>query len=296
MSNSTFVQRQITLTIQLGEGSFGDSGFNTVTLTGLRISAAIDKSGMPGFNMAEIRIFGLDLNLMNQLCTLGKPIVRDRNNTITVMAGDATAGLSLAYSGIITEAWADFNGAPEVVFNIKSVFGKLDATKPVPAISYSGPTDTGHILSTIALSLGYGFESNGVSVLLNNPYYPGTAREQAYAIGKDAGIYVYFDDVKKVLSTWPLNGFRGGSIPLISPQTGMIGYPSYAGTDVIVRTLYNPNIVFGGQFQVQSSLNIANATWIANKVVHNLESEMPNGQWFTQIQGYKLGNEPTVPS
>lgn len=293
--SGSIVQRRIDLTIQLGQGTFGQSGFNTVTLTGLRISASIDKSGSPGFSSAQLRIYGMTLDLMNQLSTLGKPKLYDRQNTISVSAGDTASGMAVVYSGIIIEAWGDFNAAPDVSFNITSVFGKLDAMKPVPALSYPGPTDAAVILSGIATQLGYSFENNGVSVILSAPYFPGTAREQAIACGKQAGIYVFFDDTSRTLAIWPPNGSRGGAIPLISAQNGMVGYPAYAGTDVIVRTLYNPNIVFGRKMQVQSIIQPACGYWIINKVTHSLESEMPDGQWFTQAQGYKLGNEPTIP-
>ena len=70
----TYAVRAIDLTIQLGTGSFGESGANTLTLSGLRVIAQLSTVLMPGASTAVIQVYGLPLSLINQLTTAGLPM------------------------------------------------------------------------------------------------------------------------------------------------------------------------------------------------------------------------------
>lgn len=292
---SGYAKRKIDLTIHLGTGDFGEGGFDTVTLQGLRVSAQITKSGMPGYNTADVRIYGMQLELMNRLSTLGtQSNILTRNNTISISPGDDGVQPSLAFIGTIQNAWTDFRGAPDVLFNILAQTGLIDKMKPVPPTSYAGAADVVTIMSGLAVAMGYAFENSGVAgIILSNPYFPGTAMEQAEACARAADIG--FSPDKGTLAIWPKNAARKGVIPLISPATGMVGHPSYTGSGISVRSAYNPSVLFGGQIQVDSSIAPARGTWIVNQLAHDLESEMPGGAWFTDIGGYRLGNPTTIP-
>ncbi|MGA9869288.1 MAG: hypothetical protein WBQ75_22880, partial [Acetobacteraceae bacterium] len=175
--------------------------------------------------------------------------------------------------------------------------GLQDAMRPVPPTSYPGTPDAAVILAGLADQMGYAFENNGVSVILSQPYFPGTARTQALACAKAANIEMFIDDTSQTLAIWPKGGNRGGEIPLISKDTGMVGYPAYSGGQQMrVTTLYNPSIRFGGQVKVQSSITPADGEWTVNKITHHLESMMPGGEWFTYLEGYHLGLAPSLPS
>lgn len=290
----SFVKRKIEVTIKLGKGNFGQAGFDTVTLKGLRVSAQVQKTGMPSFNTAQLRIYGMTLSLMNTLSTLGKRSNIDtRDNTVSISVGNDGAALAMVFTGVLQEGWANFNDGPEVFFTIDAHTGLINKMKPVPPTSYAGAVDVATIIETLATSMGYAFENkSGVSVMLSNQYLPGTALEQAQTAAQAANINFALDD--GTMAIWPIGGSRGGTIPLISAATGMVGYPSYTGTGVQLRTLYNPAITFGGEIEVDS-ITPAKGRWTVNVLHHNLESEMPNGAWFTEMEGYRYGQSPTVP-
>ena len=65
----------------------------------------------------------------------------------------------------------------------------------------------------------------------------------------------------------------------------MIGYPTFDGTTMMAKTLFNPAIVQGGTVTIQSEVARANGDWIVLSMDHSLESETPGGQWFTTIRG-----------
>jgi len=292
----SYVQRLIDLTISFGTGSYGSGTFENVKLSGLRVSATIEKTGIPGFSTAVVRVYGMTRSLMNRLSTLGRPAIYTRTNQILLEAGDVS-GKVVVFQGIIQDAWADMQAAPEVFCNIVAFVGLQDQMKPVPPTSFPGNPDAAVIMSGLASQMGYTFENSGVSVILAQPYFPGTARMQAVACARAANIEMFIDDTNQTLAIWPKGSSRNGQIPLISKETGMVGYPAYSGGQQMrVATLYNPAIRFDGQVKVQSSITPANGGWTVNKITHRLDSMMPDGDWFTDLEGYHLGLAPSLPT
>ena len=247
------------------------------------------------------------------------PVSTIRRNIITVSAGDTQSGLGTVFTGNILESWPNMDGAPEVFLDISAQTGVIDALRPIPPTSYTGPTDVAVIIAALAQQMNLGFINNGVSVILPTPYYPGSARDQAIAAAQAANINITWDDGSTILQggtannptvptgtdtgsgtskiiIWPKGGTIGGQVPLIAPDTGMIGYPTVTQASIIVQCIYNPNLAFGGSFQCQSSLTIANGTWGIISLIHELESELPNGKWFSRVEGFTLGSQPPVAS
>jgi hypothetical protein len=205
-----------------------------------------------------------------------------RKNTVTVLAGDDVSGMAQVFQGTIIAAWADFMAAPEVAFNITGSAGLIEALLPIPASTYPGSADAAVILANLAGQMGLEFENSGVSVILSKPYFPGSARAQAQACADAARIEWVIDN--GTLAIWPRGGARKGLVPLVSPEAGMVGYPTYTATGIVVTTQFNPTVRFGGQIQVQSSLTPACGAWNVVTLVHDIEANMPGGKWFSQMQ------------
>ena len=158
--------------------------------------------------------------------------------------------------------------------------------------SFKGAADVAGIMSSLAGLMGYSFENNGVQATLSNPYLHGTAYRQAEKCAHDADINWTLDNGK--LAIWPKGKARAGDTPLISKDTGMVGYPGYNKQGIMVTTLFNPAIVYGSMIQVQSSLTPACGKWIVYTLVHDLASETTDGPWFTQMLAGAPGYTPVV--
>ncbi|MBB0026832.1 baseplate hub protein [Ralstonia pickettii] len=280
----SFTRKRIDVTLSLGTGTFGEGDANTVTLTGLRVHAIIQATYGDAMPAAHVRIFGLTLQMLNELTSVGliNSGVRFKN-TMLLAAGDDETGLSSIYNGTINESWANLDGMPESCLEIIGVAGLAASLKPVGALSVQGQADVATIMQSLATQMGFAFENNGVQVQLSNPYFPGTALAQAKACARAADISMTID--RGTLAIWPKFGFRADpeGPPLISPATGMRGYPRYSSNGVEVSTLFNPQIKPGGQIEIQSQLQMACGKWLVSNATHILESETPNGQWFTGI-------------
>lgn len=284
----TFSRRHIDLEFRLGEGAFGDGGHNTVKVSGLRVSANISKAGGVSMTSLQLRVYGLPLSVMNQLSTLGKPLVAGRKNTITVEAGSDDTGQSVCFIGTIFQAWADLTSSPDGVFLVEAHTGLLDALRPLPPTSINGSADAATVISGLAQQMGYTFENSGVSVQLSYPYFSGTGRDQAYACAQAANIDILIDGT--TLAIWPKTGSRKGASVLLSKDTGLVGYPTWTANGLVLTSLFNPNITFGGNVEIKSIITPACGTWTVFKVDHDLESEVPGGKWFTRLEATVLGH------
>lgn len=309
-SNPTsYVERQITVTITLGEGTFGQAGKNTVTLENLRVAATIALPGFPALGTADIRIYGVPESVMNALITLQVlPGMARANNTVLVKAGDKTNGMAAVFYGTIISAWKNLDGQPETFLNISAQSGALAALQPVPPSSFPGTSDVAQIMSGLAVLMAMQFENNGVNVKISNQYLSGTALQQAEALARAANINMTQDvnGNPPTLAIWPRNAVRKGTIPLISPASGLVGYPTYQDFRIRFRCFFNPNIRLGGQIKMdtasggpeppppesatQQQLREAgpNGYWNVNTpLVHDLSAQIPDGPWFTDVQGIR---------
>lgn len=293
----TLVQRQISLqfTLSSGDGqqkTFAESGTDTVKLDGLRVSARIVKAGGLSMGSLNARIYGMTLSLMNQLSTLGIRFNTVPRNAITVSAGDVLSGMTTVFVGSVQNGWADFGSAPEVPFVIEGKVGLPDNIQSAKSTSYNGPVAIASAMASLANQMSLHFENSGVTGNVDSPYLWGSLRNQAQQLADAAGISWTIDN--GTLAIWPKGGKRNGQIPLLSPQTGMIGYPSYTEQGVLVRSIYNPSIGIGQQVKVQSSLGPASATWTVYNLEYELDAFMPHGQWSMNVYCYSVSGPRPV--
>jgi hypothetical protein len=303
----TYIERAIDYTFVLGTGNFGEGGSNTVKVSGLRSTATITATGGPSMSKLNARIYGLTPTIMNTLSAMGTTDTQIRNNQVFVEAGDADSGMSLIFGGIFHDCYQDLNAAPNTFLEIIGWTGPLTAASPVQPFSVKGSGDVATIMSEIATKAGASLQNNGVNIKISNPYFPGTGLTQAQKLADAANIN--FSVLPNgVWSISPRNGAQSGSIPLISPNTGLVGYPKYSSLGVEVRTIFNPFIYTNQQFEIQSGFaqglpgSGVNGFWVASKISHTLAAQMPGGPWFTDIIAITTGangrttSPTTVPS
>lgn len=288
------VQRLLTVTFQLGSGTFAETGQNTLTLSKLRASASIVKAGGPSLSALTLKVYGMTKSHMDQLSTLGLKFQLLPKNIVTVAAGAADGSQpSIVFVGTITKAYADFSSMPEVSFVVSAHTGAAENVMPFPPSSFQGSSDVASIMSGLATAMGYSFENSGVSTRLSNVYLWGSAREQARRVAEHAGIEMIMDD--GVLAIWPRGKSRGGLVPLVSPQTGLVGYPNYDAMGVVFRTLFNPSIGYGKQLQLQSSQTRATGIWTVYSLQHDLEALTPRGKWFSTVGVFNQQSAAVTP-
>lgn len=283
----SFVKRTIEVTITLAEGKFSATGQKEMTLKSLRMSANIVSYNGDAQGQLHLQIWGLPLSVMNELTAIG-PIrpAKLNNNQIRVSAGDVGGTLSTVYEGVILSSFGDFQDAPEVVFNILALSAAFDAVNQAEPKSYQKPVSVPVVMESLAKEMGKTFENNGVnSILPAGTYFSGSTLTQIKECAAAANIYYTIDRGK--LAIWPKKGYRKDEPIKISPQTGLVGYPAFSSTGLILATLFNPDFALGGRVEVETTLTAAYGLWCIYRVSHALECEMPGGRWMTQIMCYR---------
>lgn len=277
--------RRIVLTLQIGKGN------TAIQLAsgnpGLRIHAHVEFANMPTTGNAQIRIFGLTLDHMNQLSVAGLVFEsRQGQNFVAIQAGDDVSGLATIFRGQIIEAYPDFARQPDVSFFIFATPSNEIQLKPIEPSTFQAGTSAGTALEQIVKKVGLTLENSGVNVVLSSPYFPGTAWQQILSLIRAANCFAYVDGVNKKLAVWPKDGSRSGGKITISPENGMIGYPQFQALNLVVRTLFNTEVSPadpGKNITVKSQLTAANGDFTVIGVTHELMSEMPDGPWETTI-------------
>jgi len=283
----SFVKRTIQATITLAEGKFSATGQSEMTLKGLRMSANIVSYNGDAQGQLHLQIWGLPLSVMNELTAIG-PIrpAKLNNNKITIVAGDVAGTLSTVYEGVMLSAFGDFQDAPDVVFNIIALSAAFDAVNQAEPKSYPKSVAVASVMETLAKEMGKTFENNGVDKILpEGTYFSGSTFTQVKECAAAANIYYTVDRGK--LAIWPKNGYRKDDPIKVNSKTGMVGYPIFSSTGLILVTLFNPDFALGGRVDVESTLTPAKGIWSIYRVSHSLECEMPAGRWMSQIMCYR---------
>lgn len=279
-------KKELRIIITLGTGKFGSSNSNRITLEGFRASVDIDKGGGQMMGTLRASIYGVSQANMNAITTLqwGPRLLIP--NTIEVYAIDG-AQETLVFQGNIVNAWGNYGSMPDVFLGVQAqsaYFNQLNAAAPY---SFKGTIDAATLMGQIAAKMGYVFENNGVTCPLSNPYLPNTLLEQAKALAAMANCDLYIDD--NVLAITPSSQPRKGLVPEISPQTGLMGYPTFDGVGVNFETNFNPSVTFGGAIQLVSSIARAEGNWVVASISHKLESEKPGGAWSSRVRANQSG-------
>ncbi len=170
-----FSHKKINVEFSLGSGSFG-SGGNSYTATGLRVTCHMEIKGGKENSQASIAIFGMPLQIMNQLTTFGNNFMKQGQDTVTVYAGDAQ-GMSMVFKGQIWQAFVDGKSQPWVAFRVQAGPGALYNVKPQTPITFNGPTPPINVVNQVAKNMGMTVKDNGVGAMppVTNPYHDGDA-------------------------------------------------------------------------------------------------------------------------
>lgn len=291
VTTSYAYKKRLRFVVTLGTGKFGSSNNDQIVLEGFRATAEIDKAGGVQLGTLRAKIFGVKQSDMNAVTSFTMQPPQGggylyQPNTVEVFAIDGDA-VTLVFSGNIVNAWGDYQGQPDVFLHIQAQSAFFNQLRPVAPLSIKGGIDVAIVMERIARDMGLTFENNNVSTILTDVYVANTLTEQAKELARAANFDLYIDD--NVLAITNRYAPRKGVIPLLSAETGLIGYPTFDGIGVNFQTYYNPAITFGGAIQLKTDVYRASGEWTVASVNHRLESEKPGGAWLSSVRGNVYG-------
>lgn len=283
----SFSQKKLEARVTLAEGNFnapraarGEGGNTKLIQLGMDVN--ISKPGGAEKNRATIKVFNMPLEDMEVLTTLAFEPLSASRNSIEIYAGDED-GMTLAFAGDVVSAVPDFNVAPDPVFTLSCITGYLSSISAISPTTVRGETNVGELLAQFALSMGMAFVNNGAGVKLRNVALLGGPMEQARRLADMARLDMIVDDGELIVG--PKGSLRdGGEAPLWSAETGMLGYPGFDNTGIVVRGMYEPRLKLGGPLRVESVVPRAGGLWRVTSLSHRLQANYPAGTaWESRV-------------
>ncbi|MDU7495734.1 MAG: hypothetical protein E7K97_19570 [Providencia rettgeri] len=287
-----FNRKRIRLTLKLNgkDEVFTSDNKNKLSAVGLRISAEVSFGYGSPAPYARVRVYGLPQETMNKLITAKFQQVKTLRTLITIEAAEGEGDFAQVFSGGIFMALPEYSEAPNVSIVIEAISAVFESKLPTPAESYEGSHSVSEIISGICKRIGFSFESNNVNAMVDNPYLTGSDLEKIrwLCVNNDLDLYLGNNSV----AIAPKGAPRNIKIAVISPDTGLIGYPVITNIGATFKCLYDPSIQFGALVRVKGSqIELCNGEWRVYGLRAQLETEMDSARWFMEIVGSNLKDE-----
>ena len=277
---------RITITLNGQDEVFTAQGNNRISSTGLAVSTSLAYGNGAITPTAQITVYGLPMDKMLKLMRVQWNTMQALLNTVRIEVGNEGENLSIAYEGNITQATIDANAAPNIPLIITSQMAMVDKSKVAPpyTVDKDVSIDVADIVEALCIVMGYEFTNDGVSHMITSTMIEGSDLEkiQKLAIACDFDLYVD----QKVIAICKKGTARTLEIPVLSPSTGLIGYPVPDIKGVAFSCVYNPKIKFGGVVTIKDSAigGVVNQDWRLYGFTAQLEANIPNGKWQIDAQ------------
>lgn len=286
-----FNRKVIKITLVLGDkkASFTSDNKNKLSATGLRISAEITNGNGAPSPSARVRVYGLPMEAMDKLFRIKWRDATALKNSITIEAGDQGDELVTVFKGGITFAYPDLAEAPNVSLVITAQTAVLETMESTAAESYEGSQEVVNIMGNICKRIGYTFEDNGVSKKLDNVYLCNSDIKKIQWLAENADLDLYIEN--NHIAVTNKGQPRKIKIPVITPDTGLIGYPTPTMQGIQFQCFYDPLIRFGGLVRIKDSLiDVCNGDWLIYGVRAMLETESDSARWFMDVAAGARGD------
>ncbi len=312
---SSFTAKQLRVTFRLNNsnavfvGADGVRLGNSLQLAGLRMSAEIIGAGMPAWQSATLKIWGMAQADMNALAvqTIANGKTGYLPNTVLIEANSGN-GWSAAFSGNIMIAAPDYAAAPDVPLVVAAQYALFDSVNPATPTSFPGSASVADIISVIVSKMNRSFINNGVTAITSGAtYYPQAITEQLRVICRAYDIDAVFSPDDTLVTISPVGQADVTTPFVLSPSSGLVGYPTPQANGLVsVRSLYNPifhkksPITIRGSDAVISQgvpityNSIANGDWIVCSITNTLEVSKPDGAWFSDMAMYPAADTANV--
>lgn len=284
-NQTSFKKRRLIVQFTLSKGEFKGGEGNSYRITDLAMSCSVEKLGAPDFGKASVTVYGLPREIMEQLSTLNMHPMFVKRNYVNIFAGDDIEGYSQIFAGSITKASAEFNGAPDVAFKVEARLGFFGSVTAQGDNVISGSQPVSNFIALQAQKTGMTFKNEGVTAQVKNSVFTGSPIEQARQAARQVGAELIIDDEQMILIK---NGAsRKGNVPVLSSESGLLGYPVMTQNGIELKAIFNPNFRFAGLIEIKSLVPKTSGQWRIIKLTHSLSSNMPNGgQWESAITAY----------
>lgn len=294
MADSSFKnEKDLKFRITLAQTTFAN-GANQVTFNGFRSTVDVTMAGWHTNGSSVIRIWGLGQDLMNAVTTLTwAPLSVNNKNLIEVWTIDGGVE-TLVFKSDIVNAWGDYASMPDVCLYVETSTCYNLQVQPAEPTSFGDVVTVGDVVNQLATKMGLIPEVTDAAakILIDRPYLQGSLVDQLRQF--ISAVDLRYELTQDIISVHTKDEKRFGQVfsPVVSPSTGLIGYPLFNNNGVVFKCLFNPALMNGDEITVESSIARASGTFSITAMDFHLSSKMPNGPWFMEVICTNVGLVP----
>lgn len=276
-----FTKKKIEIHIILANGVFAN-GSNTKVVKNLPCKVQVQCCQLPMKDQASVSIYGLKKEDLDALTWLvWNPLSVDRNQIAIYASDEGDIAPPLVFAGEIQSSVPEYNTAPDIALNITAISGYYSGMIAMSPYSFKGSIPVASILEELAKKIDYAFINNGNTQEVKDPYLKGSPIQQVIELAKNTGANINIKNNQIIL-----NSSTGNNLfkTVISPQNGMIEYPTPTPQGFRVRAEFLSTVSIGDVIQIENSIiPKANGNWSVAGITHSLGCEMDNAPWFTEL-------------
>jgi hypothetical protein len=249
------------------------------------------RQGGKQYGNAHIEIFGVAQQDMNQIARLWLEVMTPQNaDTVAI---DVWNGMQYIpfFQGVIMWSAVDASTMPQVKLVIDSNAAMPLMNTPVAPYSNPGPVTLSDALADIAGQAGFAvvYSASVPVYSLTNPRVTGSPLEQINALMSQYPDLTWFVNLQQVVIR--LAGAPSDTDAVrIAVDTGLQYAPVYSTSGLSITTIFNPLLRPGIALDVETTFDFVNRTnWVAAVLSHQLDINLPGGQWNTAIAANSYG-------
>lgn len=257
-----------------------------------RMSIQVTQGGNQ-FGNARVAVYGAPEDTMNKIARLWLEVLSPSNtDTLSIDVWDGSNFVPF-FAGVITWSAINAGAAPQVALEIEANSAMIAMNTVVAPYAQDEAVSLQDALQQILdpTDLVVEFSDSVPVVNIERAHLVGTPMDQASALMNYFPELTWYINLQRFLVR-PVNGPLGGDPVPVNKSTGMIGYPTYSTSGVQLATIFDPRIRPGLALDIQTRYEFVNRTkWVAAVLQHNIEPNMPGGQWMTAIAAQSYGSK-----
>lgn len=293
MSFNPFVERRARTTVKVTRpDNAGKQTEHSYTFEQHRQRISLRQGGKQ-YGSAKVEIFGVPLSSMNQIARLWMETLTPQNtDSLSIDVWDGKDFVPL-FQGVITWSAVDASGMPQVKLVIEANASMvLMNTTASPYASGTGPVALPDALTSIIQPQGFSLDYSDTATRyqLTDVHVTGSPLEQVSTLLRHYDELTWFCNLQRLIVRRAKAPFNEDAIR-IAADTGLQGYPVYSSSGLQFSTVFNPRLRPGAPLDVfvQDFEFINRTKWVAAVVAHQLDVNVPGGQWTSGIAANSFG-------
>lgn len=271
----------------------GEQVVQTYTFSDHRMRIAVRQGGNQ-FGNAKVDIFGVPLITMNQIARLWLETLTPQNtDKMSIDVWDGKGWVSF-FQGVISWSAVDASAMPQVKLTIEANAAMALMNLTASPYANAGPVRLQDAIAAVAQigAFSVDYSTTAPTYQLTNVRVSGSPMEQIAELMRAFPDLTWFVNLQRLIVR-KVNAPYSADQVIVSAETGLQGFPVYSTSGLQFQTVFNPLLRPGAALDVRSAgIDFVNRTqWVAAVLAHNLDANLPGGQWTTACAANSFGQK-----